>query len=63
MAKIESDTNDYGKVRVYNKVKKAVVPDAEREHPVHAPYRRENRGVLRHSLMIDGLGEEDDLSG
>lgn len=59
-------TEEFTKVRVYNKTpRKILLPEREREHPVHQPYQRENRGTLRHSLMIDGLGDEndDDLSG
>lgn len=34
------------------------VKDNEVKHPRHQPYVRPNRGELRTSLMIDGLGEE-----
>lgn len=43
--------------RKYNR--SSEVPDNEREHPVHRPYSRDNKGNLRHSLVIDGLGESD----
>lgn len=47
--------SEYGKVRVYKKTKKRmpVVPEAERTHPVHTPYKRE-----KHSVVIDGLGDD-----
>ena len=47
----------------HNKKKKkrpppGAVKDNEVKHPRHQPYVRPNRGELRTSLMIDGLGEE-----
>lgn len=56
-------TSDYElplKVNTHHnkKKRKEKVPEHEREHPRHQPYSRTNRGFLRHSLMVDGLGEE-----
>lgn len=42
-----------------NKKRKESVPVDERNHPCMQPYHRTNKGLLHHSLMIDGLGEED----
>lgn len=51
----KEDMEDYGKVRVYRKEKKKVViPEKERTHPVHTPYRR----ASKHSIVVDGLGED-----
>lgn len=51
-----------GKVHVKYRRKAArpEAPEKELHHPLHQPYKRENKGTLRHSLMIDGLGEEDE---
>lgn len=53
--------SEYEKVRVYNKDKKKdkkPVDTAEVKHPRHPPYKRGNKGMLHHSLVIDGLGED-----
>ena len=48
-------------VRHKKKIKKDKIPDKELHHPLHQPYKREPKVWLRNSLMIDGLGEEDEL--
>lgn len=53
---------EYEKPRKFRNRKKVreLPPLAEREYPVHQPYKRENHGNLRHSLVVDGLGEDFD---
>lgn len=60
---MSNNEDTYEKPRVFRdrtKRRRGEVPEYEREHPLHQPYRRDNNGNLRHSLMIDGLGEEDE---
>lgn len=58
------DEGEFGKTKVYRRKGKdyhrKLKAQAEglKEKPTHPPYHRDNRGNLRNSLMVDGLGEE-----
>ena len=59
------DEGEFGKTKVYRRKGKDYHRKLKaqaaglRDKPVHQPYHRDNKGNLRNSLMIDGLGEED----
>lgn len=47
-------------VRFKKQYKATRIPEKELHHPLHQPYKREPKVWLRHSVMTDGLGEEED---
>ena len=51
--------NEFNKPKTFRDRKKEAKKDGNyQEHPKHKPYERDVN--LRHSLMIDGLGDEED---
>lgn len=63
MKQYQSD-GEYGKTKVYRRKGKdyhkklKAQAEGKEDHPVHKPYKRDNKGNIKHSLMTDGFGEE-----
>lgn len=59
------DEGEFGKTKVYRRKGKdyhrKLKAQAEglKEKPAHPPYRRDNKGNLHNSLMVDGIDSED----
>lgn len=65
MTKNYVDDGVLGKTRVYKRKGKdyhrklKAQAEGAKDRPLHEPYHRNNKGNLRNSLLIDGLGEDE----
>lgn len=64
MKQYQSD-GEYGKTKVYRRKGKdyhkklKVQSEGLDNHATAQPYKRDNKGNLRNSIVIDGLGEDE----
>ena len=65
MKQYQSD-GEFSKTKIYRRKGKdyhkklKAQADGKDDHPLAQPYKRDNKGNLRNSIVVDGLGSDDD---